>query len=200
MEDNPLHQLPQFLRQHLLLFLICLIGLLLVGGGLILSFALTPSESVVFEESTMDEGDRSSMLAEITIDIQGAVKKPGVYTLPSDSRIKDALLAAGGTIEEADSEYLAKQINLAQKLSDSSKVYIPYEGEVLSAVGSSSTSGLINLNTASLSELDTLPKIGPVTAQKIIDNRPYSSVNDLKSKKVLSASVFSAIEKLVAVQ
>ena len=136
---------------------------------------------------------------EVVVHVDGAVVSPGVYKLPGGSRVNDAISAAGGMTDEAD----RSKINLAAKIADGSKVYIPKLGEQLdsSVVGSSiagqSVSALININTASESELDKLPQVGPVTAQKIVAARPYSSLEDLLSIKVVSKSVFAKIKDLI---
>lgn len=147
----------------------------------------------------------------IVVDVSGAVLKPGVYTLASDSRIKDAILMAGGIADNADAMRIAQTLNLAAKLSDGAKLYIPRLGEqqVTSeevvksgpeTVSQSSSSGNgININQAGESELDTLPGIGKVTAEKIIANRPYQSINELTQKKVVGASVFEKIKDKISV-
>lgn len=132
----------------------------------------------------------------ISIDIEGAVVSPGVYKLNQGSIVRDALILAGGLSENADREFVAKNINLASKLSDGAKIYIPKNGENSSQVKGTQVlaSDLININLASAESLDTLPGIGAVTAEKIINNRPYGSINDLLDKKVVSAKVFTQIK------
>ena len=109
----------------------------------------------------------------------------------------------------ADREYVPKHMNLAQKISDGSKVYIPAieESEVViqsnSIDASPSTigldTGLINVNSATSEQLDTLPKVGPVTAQKIISGRPYGNISELLSKKILGQKAFDMLkDKIVA--
>lgn len=111
------------------------------------------------------------------------------------------MIAAGGLSARADREWVAKNLNLAMKLTDGAKVYVPAFGENAGAPGSSEAlvSGTININTGSASELDGLPGVGPVTAQKIIDNRPYSSVQDLLSKKAVNQKVFDNIKDKISV-
>ena len=201
MEEAPFSDLLLFLRRHLILVGVVLVGLILLGSGLAWFLTLNQEEEITFE-SAAPAISVTQTVTTITVDVAGAVNKPGVYSLPPDARLKDALTAAGGVREDANEDALAKSINLAQKLSDSQKIYIPFEGEAVTvaagAVAGASTTALINLNAASLAELDKLPKVGEVTAQKIIDNRPYASIQDLLAKKVVSSSVFTAIEKLIA--
>lgn len=138
--------------------------------------------------------------AEIVVDVDGAVNSPGVYTLGSNSRVNDAVAAAGGLSADADSS----RVNLAGKLGDGQKVYVPSyakatEGKPSNTDLMSNFTNLISINSAGESELDTLPGIGPVTAGKIIAGRPYSSIDELVSKKAVSKSVFEKIKDLVTI-
>jgi competence protein ComEA len=199
--------LPTFDFEELLLkyryyFLSFLIGLILIGFGAFFwqnRAHLSSNKVEVLEETT--GGQESSFLV---VEIVGAVEKPGVYKLGKNSRIEDLIISAGGFSADADRNWVDKNINRAAKLSDGQKVYIQQSG-VLSAensgqyqnVSSSWGSGqenLVNINTASLSELDKLPGIGPVYGQNIIDHRPYSKIEDLTEKDVLKASVFEKIK------
>src|SRR5206468_190887 len=111
--------------------------------------------------------------------------------LSAQSRVQDAVRAASGFATDADQQKVSQTLNLAAKLSDTMKIYIPRIGDTqTSSVLDASTlsdqngnSAVVNINTASASDLDALPGIGQVTAQKIIDNRPYTSVDDLQTKK-----------------
>ncbi len=140
-----------------------------------------------------------AQVQEIVVDVGGAVNLPGLYKLSGDARVANAISAAGGLTNDADS----KQVNLAAKINDGQKVYVPDKtqssnvktqnlGEV------AGVTNLININTATSAELDTLPGIGPVTADKIIASRPYSSLNDLLSKKAVSSSVFEKIKDKIS--
>jgi competence protein ComEA len=121
----------------------------------------------------------------VIVHITGAVPRPGVYALPQGARIQDAISAAGGFLAEAEKS----QINLAAVLEDGEKLDIPYlEGAspVLTTPIPdvvTSTTELININTASAEELDTLPGVGPTIAQKIIEYRelhgPFLSIEDI---------------------
>lgn len=146
------------------------------------------------------------------IDISGAVKKPNLYQATPGSRLKHILDAAGGLSEDADMLYFSRYYNVAKILQDEEKIYIPSQIEVANGLFSQempitqnttsstnetaleqNTSTKININTASLPELESLPGIGAVTAQKIIDARPYASVEDLVSLKVISATTLEKI-------
>lgn len=109
----------------------------------------------------------------VIVDIKGAVRKPGLYHLQDGDRMADLLKKAGGMTESAD----AQQVNLAQKLQDQSMIYIPEKGEIATkpqtttAVGGADGQAKINLNTATLEELQQLDGIGAKKAEKIIDYR-----------------------------
>lgn len=146
----------------------------------------------------------------LKIDVEGAVINPGVYSVASNARVQDALVAAGGLSSSADREIVAKTINLAARLTDGMKIYMPKIGDPsVTAIGgiqgSSDTSvlgsqtGLVNINTASSQELDALPGVGPATVQKIIVARPFSNTDDLIAKKAVSQSVFTKIKDLITV-
>jgi competence protein ComEA len=155
----------------------------------------------------------------IHIDIEGAVASPGAKTLPVGSRVEDALTAAGGFTLDADREYTAKVLNRAQPLSDGMKIYVPttQEYETSHNLGAQTNANdtshnisdtinsqdgqvgpLISINSATLAELDTLSGVGLVTAQKILSNRPYKTLEDLVNKKVIGVSLFSRIRSRLA--
>lgn len=210
-----------FLRRNIFLSGLTITGLaLLVFGFFGTSFVQPPEESVVYEathqadvvDNDTVKDDRQST---IMVDVSGAVLKPGVYELPSNSRVQDALSAAGGLADKADHQGIAKTMNLASKVADGLKLYFPYQGEtsVLGVSNATSTidsvsgnsgsttssGGLININLDSQSDLEELPGIGEVTALKIIKGRPYGSISDLKTKKIVGESVYGKIEKLITV-
>lgn len=184
------------------------IGLLLVGGVLVIGGLF--SSNLLQKEKPKEDFPRESIVSESTIsefkvDVSGAVNNPGVFSLDKESRIEDAIKLAGGFDPEASKEFVAKNLNLSQKISDGLKIYIPFEGEKLSisnpavagAATSVSASGKIGINSADQASLESLPGVGPVTAKKIIDNRPYSEIADLLSKKAVSKSVYTKISELV---
>lgn len=182
-----------------------ILGLIFFAYGLIgLFFSNKNSENVVFEANSSVQQPAEAKT--ILVDIEGAVEKPGLFKLPQESRIQDSLVAAGGLSAQADRDYIAKNLNLATKLTDGAKIYFPFLGEAVNnaTVLNTSSEGivvgaLININTASESQLDSLPGIGPVTAQKIIAGRPYGSVDEILSKKIVGAKVFDQIKEKVSV-
>ena len=147
----------------------------------------------------------------ITVDVDGAVLRPGLVTLPAGSRVGDAVAAAGGFTRAADAR-AAASLNLAAPLVDGSQVSVPDRSAASAtgpadpvtsaASGSAVASGPIDLATATAAQLDTLPGIGPVTAQKILaarDAAPFTSVDDLLKRKVVGPSTFEKIKSLVTV-
>lgn len=171
-----------------------LIGIILIIGGLTIGSKPQPK---VFPKESLVSSEK-----QVTVDVSGAVYKPGVYKLEDGSRIEDAISQAGGFTPDAQNGYVTKVLNLAQKLVDGSKIYIPKEGESAppnGGVAGTVSEAKININTASLSELDSLPGVGSVTAQKIVASRPYQTIEELVSKKAVSKSVFDKIKDQLVV-
>ncbi len=176
-----------------------LIGAILIGLGLLLvkDNRITSSKIEVLESTTEGLGED----LEVVVEVAGAVEKPGVYKLTKGVRIEDALISAGGISADADRIWMEKSLNRAAKLIDGQKIYIPRKDEQISGVSASSLggyqtisssqgSGLVNANAASQKELESLWGIGPVTAQNIVEQRPYSSVEELLTKKILKSNVY----------
>ncbi len=176
-----------------------LIGAILIGLGLLLvkDSRITSSKIEVLESTTEGLGED----LEIVVEVAGAVEKPGVYKLTKGVRIEDALISAGGISADADRLWMERSLNRAAKLIDGQKIYIPRKDEQISGVSvdnsggyqtisSSQGSGLVNINSTSQKELESLWGIGPVTAQNIIEQRPYSSVEELLTKKILKSNVY----------
>lgn len=134
--------------------------------------------------------------AAIYVDVAGAVQNPGIFKLAADARINDAISAAGGLSQEADRTWVEQTLNLAAKVSDGDKLFIPAIGE---SAAKAAVSDKININTASASKLDTLYGVGPATAQKIIDGRPYAKIEDLVAKKAVTQTVFDRIKDEISV-
>lgn len=212
-----------FLRQNLLLVGASLLGLVLLGFGFFMMQPQSNNEEQVMYEAAEEKDSGQAMPAGrqarmtgkqegiIFVDIAGAVVRPGVYEVSSDARVQDVLTQAGGLAENADKQGIAKTVNLAAKLTDGMKLYFPFIGESASVMGAASSigseglgesgklGGVINLNSASQSELESLPGVGAVTAGKIIKGRPYASVEELKSKKVVGNAVYEKIKDEVTV-
>jgi len=130
------------LKQYAIPLMLSVLGLICLGYGLI-SFNKPKQDSqdiLVNAASDQAASVKRSVShmpeQEISVDIEGAVLKPGVYKLASDARVQDGLIAAGGMSDKADRLMIAKNLNLAAKLADGSKLYLPFTGEqVISSVG-----------------------------------------------------------------
>lgn len=182
------------------------VGAVLLIGGIFSSGILQKTfiKSTKTPSSASTNSNQMQNYSMIKVDVSGAVISPGVYTLSSGARVEDAIKAAGGVTELADGEYVTKQVNLAQKLIDGAKVYIPASGWLEAGAGSGGqiageSAKLVNVNAAAVSELDSLTGVGPVTAQKIIDGRPYQSIEELYTKKSVTRSVYEKIKDKVSV-
>lgn len=137
--------------------------------------------------------------------VSGAVRFPDVYLLPGGARVKDLVLAAGGLSDDADIE----RINLAALVTDGEHVSIPWIGmesvepTVVQAAPNAESGGLVDLNRATIAELDALPGIGMTLAGRIVASRenegPFQSVNDLSRVEGLGPSVLAKIAPLVTV-
>jgi competence protein ComEA len=138
---------------------------------------------------------------EIVIDLKGCVRQPGVYRLPSGSRVADAVQKAGG----ANSSECLKHVNLAAKLQDGEEVFGAPRSPESSPGTDSSPKGdpLVNINTATVDELTQLPGIGKARAQKIIDyrqqNGPFSRVDDLNRIPGIKGKEFEKIRSMAVV-
>lgn len=204
----PNEEASQFTTQlrRLMPAILAALGVTLVAAGITINYIKTKQNNILTgttsENIATIAGEAKTKT--IKIDIEGAVQKPGVVEVPYDSRIKDVLISAGGLTAKADRIYLSKSINLAQQVSDGMKIYIPFQGEVTSQSVTQSISNtinqsaLININDATASELDTLPGIGPVTAEKIISNRPYQKMEELVEKRIVSQSTFNKIKDKIS--
>jgi competence protein ComEA len=188
------------------------VGAALVVGALAVVIALSGAGAgaIVGPETGLVAvaSDAAGAAGEIVVDVAGAVVDPGVYRLPPGSRVGDAIDAAGGFSPRVDAGRVSSELNLAATLQDGAQVRIPSRDETPPPAGaggsggSGSGGGLINLNTASQSELESLPGIGPVTAEKIIASRataPFRSIEELRERNLVYESTFEDIRALVTV-
>ncbi|HEL1769100.1 helix-hairpin-helix domain-containing protein [Streptococcus suis] len=166
----------------------------------------TSSSSELVEETSAEASEEPSQLV---VDVKGAVAKPGLYTLEADARVNDAVEAAGGLTSQAD----PKSINLAQKLSDEAVVYVASKDENISVVASTTASSamsqeekstsLVNLNTATEADLQTISGIGAKRAADIIAYREanggFKSVDDLNNVSGIGDKTMESIRPYVTV-
>ncbi len=165
------------------------------------------------DASSDDESSaKSSSAAEVYVDVDGAVVRPGVYRLKDGARVSQAIDAAGGLTAEAD----VTGLNRASKVADGQKIYVPKVGEqqtvsadggadggAVLASGANDVAGLVNINTASAAELQTLSGIGPSMAQSIIDERTkngaFASVDDLMRVSGIGEKKLAKIKDCICV-
>ncbi|HEL1661330.1 TPA: helix-hairpin-helix domain-containing protein [Streptococcus suis] len=166
----------------------------------------TSSSSNLVEETSTEASEEPTQLV---VDVKGAVVKPGLYTLEAGARVNDAVEAAGGLISQAD----PKSINLAQKLSDEAVVYVASKDENISVVASTTASSamsqeekntnLVNLNTATEADLQTISGIGSKRAADIIAYREanggFKSVDDLNNVSGIGDKTMESIRPYVTV-
>lgn len=203
MENLPKDQfsLEEIWERYKLPIVLGLVGLILVGIGTLSVLLLGQKETAI---EILPAEEKTSQT--IFVDLQGAVEKPGVYELSGDSRLNDLLILAGGLSASADREWVERNLNLAQKLVDGGKLYVPRESERVKeqesekVAGSSAVvAGRININSAPASELDSLWGIGEKRAQAIIDNRPYQSIEELLNRKIIPQNVYERIKDEISV-
>ncbi|WP_324642030.1 helix-hairpin-helix domain-containing protein [Pseudarthrobacter sp. LT1] len=178
----------------------------------------TPHEAEADQPDAGPHHAESAPAALLVVHVAGAVAKPGVVRLQQGSRVEDAIAAAGGALPEAD----ANQLNLALVMEDGQKIVVPLQGEPATAPpyapgsggsgadttgtqgsGGSTAGEKVNLNTADVAMLDTLPKVGPVLAQRIVDWRkdhgPFKSVEELDAVDGVGPKLLEALLPLVTV-
>ena len=151
--------------------------------------------------------------APVAVFISGAVSKPGLLTLPANSRIVDAINAAGGFTDQAD----IAALNLADWVQDAMQIHVPSIAEQAPTPApgvsmaptkvapdapktTTQVGALININTATAAQLETLPGIGPSKAQAIIASRPYATVADLTSAKGIGEKTLDSLRSQIATE
>jgi competence protein ComEA len=158
------------------------------------------SLTTVSEAASEREGET------IFVDIAGAVEKPGLYELPSGTRVNDLILACGGLTGWVSRSFLEKSLNRARLLQDGEKVNIPYQGQEESSevlADDQTPNNKININQASHQELMTLSGIGAKYAQEIIDYRqsvgPFGSIDEIMQVKGIGEKTFADIKDRIEI-
>jgi len=180
-----------------------------------IAFVIAVASGVVYLKTYQDDNEElietsPTSPTAIFVDISGAVNKPDSYEASNGIRLKEIVKKAGGLSEAADKNFFARNFNLAKVVTDQEKIYIPSVWEVsngyfsenqqtLDYVLPTNNQTLININSAPIDELDTLPGVGKVTAQKIVDNRPFGALEELLDKKIVNKTVFENIKDLIII-
>jgi competence protein ComEA len=182
-------------RTRALVLALCAVAVVLVGGRLLRPAAPRGTAPPLIRASKPAARARA---APLVVDVAGAVRRAGLYRLPQGSRIADAVARAGGATERAELDL----VNLAAPLADGEQVLVPARGAAAAAAGTGAApTAPVDLNSATAEQLDALPGIGPVTAQKIIDYRqvhgPFRSVDELDAISGIGPSRIDNLRGLV---
>ena len=191
------------MEEHRREVLLALLGAILIGSGVfwMRSGGIKETEVQIVGGQELGSSSRSG---ELVIDVSGEVIRPGVYKLSSGARVEEALAAAGGITSDADINYIEKYLNRAMRLLDGQKIYIPQSGGGPAIAGQENNklfaeNNLVSINKGTQVELEGLPEIGSKTAAKIISNRPYQSILELLSKKIVGQKVYEQIKDQISV-
>ncbi|HRI05512.1 MAG TPA: SLBB domain-containing protein [Candidatus Dojkabacteria bacterium] len=157
-------------------------------------------------EAVIDETKKIE--CSLWVEVAGAVNKPGVFCFTPGSLVNQALSEAGGLNRLAAKGYVSQRINLAKVLEGGEKIYFPFENDLKCEmvpyvpdvaidkyVGGETK--CISINSGSKKDLDSLSGIGEVTANKIIEGRPYSKIEQIKEKGIVNSKTYAAIEELI---
>lgn len=186
-------QIFKFIQRNQFFITVFLILIILFCSGILLFLGRSEGRVEIINSDNAKE-------ILLKVDIEGAVKNPGVYSLKPEDRVEDAIKAAGGPLPEADLSKVSK--SLAAKVVDGERIIVPFFNNYNSGEQDNS-SEKININTASLEELDKLPGIGPSTAQKIIDYREqnggFESIEEIMEVSGIGESKFEKIKDLITI-
>ena len=167
------------------------------GAVQLLSAAASPSS-----DRTATVSGSISIKEYIYVDVAGAVTSPGVHKIEKSARAGAAVVAAGGLTTHANQLFIRKYFNAAAPLSDGQKMYIPFEKEEITDLNASIPTSreelsVISINTATAKELDALPGIGAVRAEEIVAGRPYSRLEELQERDIVTTSVYEGLVGLI---
>lgn len=194
-------------KEQIVILLIVFVIIFSVGYKFFIKDIFVPKKKlieVIEFDNSIDEIIIDDENQIIMVHISGQVYKPGIIELELGKRIKDAVELAGGLKKDADLD----RINLAKKVVDEEKIYIPEVGEdipveMVTLVNQESNNGKININTCSKEALVSLPGIGDVTANKIIEyrtNSQFVNIEDIKNVSGIGEKKFEAIKELIIVK
>ncbi|WP_155374963.1 ComEA family DNA-binding protein [Catellatospora vulcania] len=183
------------------------VAALVVAGAAYLAWQARPSVEPVPEPVPVPVAESGRPVASpsptlLVVAVTGRVRKPGLVMLPAGARVADAVEAAGGVLPDTD----LSAVNLARKVTDGELIAIGVPGVAAAdgpAAGTGPGAGPVNLNTATLAQLDALPGVGPVLAQRILDHRArhgdFRSVGDLRQVEGIGESKYAQLKDLVTV-
>ncbi|MCP4423126.1 MAG: hypothetical protein GY803_01405 [Chloroflexi bacterium] len=199
-----------------------LLGSIVTAGGLTMTNRVRPAPIVIVPPEPTSLPEPTATPGPMQVYVNGAVAVPDVYELPPDSRVQQAIEAAGGFGVEANTTV----VNLAQPLMDGAQIYVPSQNEevaapavimdsrttsvnvsgetsILGETAMTNNDGLVNINAATLEELDTLPGIGPSTAQKILNYRDenglFQAIEELMNVSGIGEAKFNNVKELITV-
>lgn len=181
------------------------ISIIIVATIGIYIFKQTQENEINYYETEENMETQEKNINQITIHITGEVNNPGIVILDEGARIVDALEAAGGETQNAD----INKLNLAYVLDDGEKLYIPSKNEeekeyIIRGNGNQTETAKVNINTAQIEELSTLPGIGEATANKIIEyrkeNGKFEKIEDIKNVPGIGDSKFQNIKEMLKVK
>jgi competence protein ComEA len=166
-------------RRRALAAVVAVVAVLILAGRVL----LRPSRATVPPPVHVARASAPAEAKQLFVDVVGAVRRPGLYRVADGARVADAVRRAGGPTPKAQLEL----VNLAALIADGEQIVVPRRGAVAAVAGAGSSggaaSGPVHLNSATIEQLDALPGVGPVTAQKIVDYRQqhggFGSVNEL---------------------
>lgn len=175
--------------------LVLVAGVLVVVVGANFMRSLNPPPEPLPVAETSESPSAEPLENTVMVHVVGAVALPGVVTVPETSRVQDALALAGGALEDAD----LRSVNLARTVFDGEQIVVPRLGDPLDSFGGGS--GLLSLSQADQASLETLPRIGPATAERIIAwreaNGPFRSVEDLLAISGIGPATLEGLADLV---
>lgn len=184
--------------------ILCSVVSLIVGGVIGHFTQLQPNTPIVISTPLPNPTSLpTSTPAPIRVHVSGAVRQPDVYELPAGSIAKDAVEAAGGPTDNANLD----GVNLAVELRDQQQVYVPRQGETVpmapASEGGGAVSGPVDINTATAAELETLPGIGPKTADSIVEyreaNGTFGAIEDIMDVPGIGEGTFEKIRDRITV-
>jgi competence protein ComEA len=192
-------EIPLDRRRMLVTAVVLVMALAVVGR-----FLLRPKTAAVAPPVRVAAPTRAAPVAKLFVYVVGAVRRPGLYRLPDGSRVADALARAGGSTRKAQLEL----VNLAARVADGEQIVVPRRGVAAGSIpagtggSGADMAGPVHLNTATLEQLDSLPGVGPVTAQKILDFRQqhgsFRSVDDLDAVPGIGPARLAQLREVAA--